>query len=44
MLRMSKFIKRLRLLKLDYLIWKCERSHRKWIKAENEIRGNEDGQ
>lgn len=30
-------------LKLDYLIWKCERLHRKWLKAENEMRGDLDG-
>lgn len=24
-------------LKLNYLIWKCGRSHRKWLKAENEM-------
>lgn len=43
---MIKFIRRLRLLKLDYLIWKCERLHRKWLKLEGELhemRGAENG-
>lgn len=37
---MIKFIQK---LKLDYLIWKCEESHRKWLKAENEMRGTKNG-
>ena len=37
---MIKFIQK---LKLNYLIWKCERLHRKWLKAENKIKGVKNG-